>query len=309
VAENVFLYPLTVGLPHTNRNQLAEFLFLMHAGHFQWSSIARMLGTPLSRLRSADGGEVYGTYLYIEEDFPEGIPMNSFRLDDECVFLNVLRAFKNISVDGRSLFHRVADLPPGAVEEFAENPDAWKGRAPYLRMANIFITPAGGNEFLKIAPPANVDFKGFPPLPIRDNAFHIVRQVEKGEGFGTIRPDDVPFEKSGDFAVFHEINPDRDTNGAGLVYFANYIAFMDWAERKAMTENAPAPFAPAQIDYRALRRREIAYFGNANVSDRVRIDVRMFRRRDTEVAFRYRLTRESDGRLIALSEAIKCIPV
>ena len=83
---------------------------------------------------------------------------------------------------------------------------------------------------------------------------------------------------------------------------------MDWAERKAMTENAPTPFAPAQIDYRALRRREIAYFGNASVSDRVRIHVRMFRRGDTEVAFRYRLTRESDGKLIALSEAIKCIP-
>ena len=101
MAENVFRYPLTVGLPHTNRNQLTEFLFLMHAGHFQWNSIARMLGTPLSRLRTADGGEVYGTYLYIEEDFPEGLPMNSFRLDDECVFVNVLRAFKNISVDGR----------------------------------------------------------------------------------------------------------------------------------------------------------------------------------------------------------------
>ena len=308
MAENVFQYPMAIGMPHTNHNQLSESLFLMQAGHFQWTSIARMLGTPLSRLRTLEGGEVYGTYQYIEEDFPEGLPMNFFRVDDECVFVNVLRAFKNISIDGRSLFHRVADLPPGTIEMFAANPERWKGRAPYIRMANIFITPSGGNEYLKIAPPANVNFEGFPPLPIRENAYNIVRAVGNGEGFGTVRQEDIPFDRIDEYAPICEINPDRDTNGAGLVYFANYIAFMDWAERKAMTENAPTPFAPAQIDYRALRRREIAYFGNASVSDRVRIHVRMFRRGDTEVAFRYRLTRESDGKLIALSEAIKCIP-
>jgi len=308
VAENVFQYPLAIGMPHTNHNQLSESLFLMQAGHFQWTSIARMLGTPLSRLRTLEGGEVYGTYQYIEEDFPEGLPMNFFRVDDECVFVNVLRAFKNISIDGRSLFHRVADLPPGTIEKFAANPESWKGRAPYIRMANIFITPSGGNEYLKIAPPANFHFEGFPPLPIQENAYNIVRAVGNGEGFGTVRQEDIPFDRIDDYAPICEINPDRDTNGAGLVYFANYIAFMDWAERKAMTENAPTPFAPAQIDYRALRRREIAYFGNASVSDRVRIHVRMFRRGDTEVAFRYRLTRESDGKLIALSEAVKCVP-
>jgi probable biosynthetic protein (TIGR04098 family) len=295
-------------MPHTNHNQLSESMFLMHAGHFQWTSISRMLGSPLSRLRTLEGGEVYGTYQYIEEDFPEGLPMNSFRVDDECVFVNLLRAFKNISVDGMSLFHRVADLPLRAVEEFAVNPSAWKGRAPYIRMANIFITPAGGNEHLKIAPPANVHFEKFPPLPIQENAYNIVRAVGNGEWFGTIRSDDIPFDRSDDFAPIYEINPDRDTNGAGLVYFANYFAFMDWAERKAMTENALRPFRPDQIEYRALRRREIAYFGNARLDDAVRIHVRMFRRGTREVGFRYRLERKSDGKLIAISESIKTLP-
>jgi len=308
MAGNRFSYPLTIGLPHTNYNQLAEFLFLMQAGHFQWNSISRMLGVPLSRLRTLDGGEVYATYLYIEEDFPEGRSMSDFRLDDECRFLNVLRSFKNISVDGRMLFARASDLPEDAEAAFAADPAAWRGRFPYLRMANIFITPAGGNEFLKIAPPANVSFEAFPHLPNRENAFHIVRGAERGEGFSTLGPEFVPADRDPGFTVRYAINPDRDTNGAGLVYFANYLAFLDYAERRAMSENAREPFTAGQIAGRTLGRREIAYYGNVNVEDRLRIHVRMFRRGGTEAGFRYRIERESDGRVVALSEAVKRWP-
>lgn len=302
---NAFSYPLTIGLPHTNYNQLAEFLFLMQAGHLQWTSISRMLGVPLSSLRTVDGSEVYATYLYIEEEFPPGQPMSGFRLDDSCVFLNVLRSFKNISVDGRMLFARAAELPDEAEAAFAADPDSFRGRFPWMRLANIFITPAGGNEFLKIAPPANVSFGAFPALPNRENAFHIVRAAEKGAGFSTVGDDFSPADREPGFAVRYAINPDRDTNGAGLVYFANYVAFMDYAERRAMAENAAKPFTADEIARRTLGRREIVYYGNVAVTDTLRIRVSMFRRGAAEAAFRYRIERESDGRLIALSEAVK----
>ena len=54
----------------------------------------------------------------------------------------------------------------------------------------------------------------------------------------------------------YPIDVDRDTNGAGLVYFANYVAFMDTAERLALDGVAPE---------RSLRHRRIAYYGNADV--------------------------------------------
>ena len=41
-------YEIVLGLPHTNHNGLAEHLLLMYAGHFQWTSIARAIGKPLS---------------------------------------------------------------------------------------------------------------------------------------------------------------------------------------------------------------------------------------------------------------------
>lgn len=302
---SVFSYPVTIGMPHTNYNQLAEFLFLMQAGHFQWNSISRMLDVPLSRLRTLDGGEVYATYQYIEEDFPEDQSMCGFRLDDACVFLNVLRSFKNIAVDGRMLFARASDLPEGAEAKFGADPESWRGRFPYLRLANIFVTLGGENEFLKIGPPANVSFDAFPHLPNRENAYNIVRAAEQGEGFSTIGRDFSPADKRSDFTVTYAINPDRDTNGAGLVYFANYVAFMDYAERRAMLENAAEPFTPDQIERRTLGRREICYYGNVNVTDTLSIHVRTFRRGDAEAGFRFRVARGSDGRTVALSEAVK----
>ena len=65
-----YSYDLTLGLPHTNHRGLSEPLLLMHAGHFQWLSIAAATGGPLSRLRTASGGEVYAAFYYIEERLP-----------------------------------------------------------------------------------------------------------------------------------------------------------------------------------------------------------------------------------------------
>jgi probable biosynthetic protein (TIGR04098 family) len=304
----VFEYPLTIAIPHTNLNQLAESVFLMHAGHFQWFSLSKVSGVPTSRLRSITDSDVYATYFYVEEDFPPPNFMNTFRLEDECVFLNVLRQMKNISIDGRMLFHRRAELPPDVRESFGADPDSWRGRLPVLRMANIMITPTGGNEYLKIAAPVNASFDSLPTLPLEENAYPIVRSAEQDGHLRTITERFQANDRREDFDFLYTINPDRDTNGVGLVYFANYVAFMDMAERRAMRDNAVAGFTAEQIDFRTLRRREIAYYANARIDDTVRVRIRMFRSGDREVAFSYRLTRESDGRLIALSEAIKVIP-
>jgi acyl-CoA thioesterase FadM len=75
-----------------------------------------------------------------------------------------------------------------------------------------------------------------------------------------------------------------------------------------MQENAVEPFTPEEVANRSLGRREIAYYGNVNVTDSLRIHVRIYRRGGAEAGFRYRIERESDGRLVALSEAIKRFP-
>jgi probable biosynthetic protein (TIGR04098 family) len=276
-----YTYDLTLGLPHTNHRFFAEPLMLKYAGHFQWQSIAAAAGLPLSALRTADGGEVYASFYYIEIVIPDAAPLESFRLDDTVRFAIDLRAFKNIAFEGRLRFDRPENLGDAS---------------PSIRFANIFITPEKGNSRLRVAPPAQADFRALPPLPNEENPYQLTRAASETGSLGLL-DDWEPLT-----AVEHryDIDVDRDTNGAGLVYFANYVAFMDTAERVAARDVAKE---------RSLRHRRIAYYGNADVDDTLTIAVTVLRSaaRPNALGFKYAIRREEDGETICLSEAIKAV--
>ncbi len=276
-----YTYDLTLGLPHTNHRFFAEPLMLKFAGHFQWQSIAAAAGLPLSSLRTADGGEVYASFYYIEIIIPEAAPLESFRLDDTVRFAISLRAFKNMAFEGLVRFDRR--------ERLGE-------MSPHIRFANIFITPEQGNSRLRVAPPAQADFRGLPPLPNEENPYQITRAASENGSIGVL---DDGWVATSSHTHTYAIDVDRDTNGAGLVYFANYVAFMDAAERHA---------TPGQGE-RSLRHRRIAYYGNADVNDTLTIEVTVFRSeaRPALLGFRYTIRRQEDGGMICLSEAIKAL--
>jgi probable biosynthetic protein (TIGR04098 family) len=279
-------YDLTLGLPHTNRRGLWEPLLLMHAGHFQWASISSAIGRPLSELRTVSGGEVYAAFYYIEESIPARAPVESFGLDQTVRFSVALRAFKNIAVEGLVRF----DLP----ERLGED-------SPVIRFGNIFITPVQGNSELRVAPPANADFTSIPPLPNRENPYHLTREAASTGSLGLVLDTWPPIGDAFDFE--YRIDVDRDTNGAGLVYFANYITFMETAEREMLDSGTRPPHA------RSLRRRRTAYYGNADPRDTVRVRVSAFAdsAHPGQVGHRYTIERQKDGQLICLSEAIKVL--
>jgi probable biosynthetic protein (TIGR04098 family) len=278
---------LVLGMPHTNRDGLAEHLLLMHAGHLYWSAIARASRRRLSSLRSASGEKIYATFYFIEEDFPPGTPLSTFQADDELRFVVALRAFKNLATDGRILFDEARRLPRTAQPIVA-------GRHPFIRFASIFTERSAGNRRLKIAAPVDADFSSLTPLPDEDNAFHVTRAAEQsGElgliGEGWARASAHPAETR------YTVDPDRDTNGAGLLYFANYAVVISLAEREALNGAG-----------RDVRRRRLAYYGNAEPDEVLRITADVFTRNDQSgtVAVRSRVRRDVDDQLICLSEAI-----
>lgn len=274
-------HDLVLGLPHTSHRFLSEHHLLQYAGHFQWNAIAAAAGMPLSALRTTAGGEVYASFYYIEERIPDAAPLESFRLDDTVRFSIDLRSFKNITIEGRVTFDR-----PGSERE-----------SPSILFANIFITPEKGNSRLRVAPPAQADFANLPRLPNEENPFQITRAAEESGSLGVL---DESWQSVGSYAHRYAIDVDRDTNGAGLVYFANYVAFMDTAERLALRSLG------VDAKNRSLRRRRIAYYGNADVDDTITIHVDVLRDA-TRLGFRYRIERDEDGLTICRSEAIKAL--
>ena len=305
----MYEYDLTVGLPHTNQGGLADHLLMMHAGYLQWASIARAIGTPLSALRTLSGGEVYATFYFIETRFPPGRPITTFKLDDRLRFAVFLRAFKNIAIEGRILFDHEDRLAPTLAGPDGE-PDVDAARHPSIRFGNIFITPEAGNSLLRVAPPANAQFASLPRLPNDQNPYHLTKVAQDTACLGVLDETWTCVDERPGFDVAYTIDPDRDTNGAGLVYFANYIVFMDSAERVAIGANATGRFNAAEIAGRALTWRRVAYYGNVAVTDTIRTTVSLFVQPgdDRALGVRYAIRREEDGRLICLSEAIKVLP-
>jgi probable biosynthetic protein (TIGR04098 family) len=293
-------YDLTLGLPHTNHRGLSEPLLLQHAGHFQWMSIAAATGGPLSRLRTAAGGEVYAAFYYIEERFPAETPLESFGLDDDVRFAIALRSFKNFAVEGRIVFDRPERLADRAKVEQWLAPGAGAAPHPFIRFGNIFITPVKGNSVLRVAPPASADFSGLTPLPNDENPYHLTRAASEGRGLGVLDGEWTPI---GSFEHRYRIDVDRDTNGAGLVYFAHYATFMEAAERLAR-ESLALP------RHGSLSHRRIAYYGNADVADTIQTRVTVLRHPGVPhgLGFRYAIERHEDGQTICLSEAVKIVP-
>lgn len=302
-----YRYDLTLGLPHTNHRGLSEPLLMQHAGHFQWASIAQAANAPLARLRTLIGGEVYAAFYYIETIIPDDAPLESCGLDDTLRFCVRLRAFKNIALEGRLVFGHRERMGDEAVIAAALNAGADRVPFPYIRFGNIFITPVTGNSVLRVAPPAGVDFSALPVLANDDNPYHLTQAASRGEGLGVL---DSNWEPAATATYVHALDVDRDTNGAGLVYFANYVSFMESAERLAL-EQLDVPSGRDVLAGRSLRHRRIAYYGNADVSDTIAVRSEVYRRRGdaSTLGFRFAIERLDDHQNICLSEAIKTLPI
>jgi len=228
---------------------------------------------------------LWAIYRLTRYRIPDAAPLESFRLDDTVRFTVALRSFKNMTIEGRLEFDRPERLA---------DPDR---ESPSILFANIFITPEKGNSRLRVAPPAQADFANLPPLPNDENPFQITRAAEESGSLGVI---DGTWQSAGSYDHRYAIDVDRDTNGAGLVYFANYVAFMETAERLALRSLG------IDAKERSLRWRRIAYYGNADVDDTITVRVEVLRD-GARIAFRYRIERDEDGLTICRSEAIKAL--
>jgi probable biosynthetic protein (TIGR04098 family) len=116
----------------------------------------------------------------------------------------------------------------------------------------------------------------------------------------------------GEREFVYRIDADRDLNGAGLIYFANFISFLDLAERRILSAlNRPVP--TKLLDARSTYWRRIGYFGNATSTDSLHVFLRargqIVRSRDGiplfDFGFDFRMCRASDYKQIVVSSCRK----
>jgi len=299
-------YALTVGLPHTNHRNLAEARLLMEAGHAFWSALGEAIGTPVSRLRSAAGSSVYATIFFVEERYPAGRTLDTFLLDERLWLVVGIRSVSRLSTEAAIAFDTQERLGQDA------DPDEswWAMDAPphpLLRFGSLFAGPDPSTGQLKVAAPSSAELAGLSPLAAGGGVSPIARHGKDTGRLGVI-PDEWPSAgPAGAVETAYVIDPDRDTNATGLVYFANFVALAELGERLAVGALA-GPDANRQAQAAKSRRvlwRRVAYYEQAAPSERVTIAASGFApaQRSPTLGLRVQISRERDGALLSLSES------
>jgi probable biosynthetic protein (TIGR04098 family) len=292
-------YPLRIGLPQTNARQLAEPRMLMEAGNVFWWALGEAIGRPVSALRTAAGQPVYATIYFIDEQFPPDRTLGTFHLDDQLRMLVDVRSLSSLSMEGRVVFDRE--------DRLAVADDAWWERPaphPTIRFGSVFAAVDATGRLRPIRP-ANADASQLAPLALEAALSRHSREAEQTGRLALIPEDWAGLDADGaPITVDYTIDPDRDTNAAGLVYFANYVSMLECGERAALATADGG--AGVDLASRQVLARRIAYFGTARPDDRVTVAVSRFRSpaQPDRVGLRYRLTRAADATLLCLSEAI-----
>jgi probable biosynthetic protein (TIGR04098 family) len=278
-------------MPHLGRNNLSEAALFRELAHVRWTALGRAGGVTTSRIRDEANERLYASVYWIELDLPRARPLSFYGENDRLEFQSDMSHHEKTYIDG------VFRLPDGG----------------WARMTNVFVFKEGGPQSLSVSAPDNLDYSKIPETAAVPDSIAMCRRAKR-----TSEPLLPP--ESGDMSLtakesIHAIDPDRDLNGAGLVYFVNYLAFLDRAEREALGGLAkPAP--DELMDERSTYRRRMAYFGNARSNDRLATSVTARARlvaqggeRFVDFSFDAALRRLSDGKTIALSSCRKLAPL
>jgi probable biosynthetic protein (TIGR04098 family) len=180
---------------------------------------------------------------------------------------------------------------------------------PAVRLSNIFVRQFVGAQWLKKGRPAHPNFSRIPALADPPDSYEATKHAERTGTFQSCGTDwsamtDGPVQRE------YRLVPDRDLNGAGLVYFANYPMFLDICERDVLA-SAPSPLSHDLIDHRTVIHRRSAYLNNASSRDTLRIEIEPWIRVDDSglhLHVNFRMFRRSDERLMMVSTVHKIVP-
>jgi probable biosynthetic protein (TIGR04098 family) len=312
--DGVLYEDLEIGMPLTGRNNLAEGPLLQRLGDIRWKHMSALCGIPSKLIDDEDGQRLYPTFFYAEIAFPDSRPMSSFGENDGVTIASTLQRFGASMLDGISYLRPIgggdsAPLPGTLAESVSQG-------TPAVRLSNIFVKQFGGAEWLKKSRPRSSAFERIPETLTPPDSYALVKEAERAGSFTHPRMDEYVPMTDGPIRREYRLVPDRDLNGAGLVYFANYPVFLDICERDTLRE-ARLTLVDELLDRRTLLRRRSAYLNNASSRDALHVEVEPWVRKlapdqapetaAIRLLINYRMYRQSDGRLMMVSSAEKVI--
>jgi probable biosynthetic protein (TIGR04098 family) len=297
--------------------QLSEVELLKVLGDLQWQSISKILQAPSTQIVNDHGERLYASFINIEMCFATKTPMDLGE-GMEVYVRHASRFYSRRFVEGFFCFDN-ASIPRSLGDEIGARDDLEELDIPWVYLTNAFVTRQGSNLRLRTFAPAGHEYgKEFTtevtPPGIRDHEL-----VERTGNL--VLPGielAVPVVNKGCDEIVYDIVPESDLNGAGLLYFARYVAIANYGERLFLRRCSQVEVSSRLIRLLSTRRRRIFYFANADEGDSIKIRVAAFVSRGDEGSFASttsvaplkfyfvtELRRQSDGTLMAKSVAEK----
>jgi probable biosynthetic protein (TIGR04098 family) len=310
-------------MPHLVPGQLSEVELTKLFGAFLWGDISRLVGQPPSEIVNEFGERLYASFLCFELSLGAR-SMTALGEDSRLAVHHRLDLYAGKFAEGFVLFDEgepLADLPAIKSRDDLEQLDT-----PWAYALNGFVTRAESNTRLKLFTPAGIDANsknvGNRPLGLTDH--------ESVFSTGVIRDwssacEPVPIQSARDEPIEYVLVPESDLNGAGLVYFARYIAIMNYGERVFLRERLARPFSTHLVRCLSTDHRRTYFFANADDTDVVQIYPRVamlpaaafpgaasagpLYRVPFRLQLRFDLYRKSDGVLMATSVVRKSLTI
>ncbi|HVT08025.1 MAG TPA: Pnap_2097 family protein [Polyangia bacterium] len=262
-----------LGMPHLDAGGLSEGWLFRHAGDLHWDAISQRLGVASDDIRGDDLQRLYPTVVALRARYTG--PLSTAREND--LFDG---SVEMVPCGGACAHGRVSAAVGGnrlsveLVTTFAaRQPDGSMRMA--LPAARLTALWEPGSTPSRLALLARAARRGQP----LDDGFAGPSLDPPGPALGRVR---------------HQPSPYADYNGARLLYFAAYPTIADTAERKVVTElGLVSPRTDWALAASPIAR-DVFYYGNLPLGDRLLIDVLAFEVLDDGVKTRVRLRRASD---------------
>lgn len=277
-------FGFVVQMPHlAPGGRLSEVEFLKVLGAFQWEAIARCLGARPSQITSSQGERLYASFIDLELKFAGGHSPQTLGEDVTIHVKNRACFYAKKLVEGLFVFDD-RPISDRVLESIRSRDDLASSGHSWACMTNALIAREGGaNTRLTVLKPAGAEAASLPemeqpPTGVIDQARAqgtgdvptLARDLSSSTG-ATV-PSRV-LRSLGGAPIVYEIRPENDLNGAGLVYFARYVAIMNHGERVFLSDRMEPPWSLPLVSWLCTEHRRMFFFANAAPTDRVHVRV------------------------------------
>jgi probable biosynthetic protein (TIGR04098 family) len=306
-----------IGMPLTGKANLGETPLLKLVGDIRWKHIGRILGAGTKSLVDETGQRLYATFFYVQAGFPEETPMAYFGENDCFTIVNTLAFYDDGIADGYHFLYP-ASWPESRKVPLADGQEALDLGIPFIRTSNAFVRMVQGAGWLKKSSPVQLGRGHVSSRSGVPDSYNLILRVSQENRFRDPPPTYSPLTP-GRVRLRYTPDPDRDLNGAGLLYFANYPMVLDVVERSALSEMASVLISHDVLDWRTVVGRESAYLCNIVPADTIEVFIEAWIENPflshvgsrapspVRLFFNYEMYRRSDGRKMLVSTAEKVI--